>query len=87
MSFAGNGEDMTEAELISFYTSLFDKLSAKDIWKATNIEIVRYIKACDKLEITEDYIFNPTNETIYMVVNDEQWVAEPNSYAHNIAEE
>ena len=87
MSLAGNGEDMTEEELLSFYDSLFAKLATDSIWKATNIEICNYAQACEKLEITEDYIYNPTDITIYMIVNDEQWIAEPNSYAHNIAEE
>ncbi|MBE7015494.1 MAG: hypothetical protein E7417_01560 [Ruminococcaceae bacterium] len=86
LSIAGNGEDMTEAELLAFYEELFTKLSDEEIWKATNLEVCRYIQATNKLEITKEYIYNPTSETIYMIVNGGEWVAEPNSYAHAIEE-
>lgn len=86
LSIAGNGEDMTEAELLTFYEELFSKLSDEEIWKATNLEICRYIQATNKLEITKDYIYNPTSETVYMIVNGGEWVAEPGSYAHAIEE-
>ena len=86
LSIAGNGSDMTEAELLAFYEELFTKLSDDKIWKATNLEICRYIQATNKLEITKEYIYNPTSETIYMIVNGGEWVAEPGSYAHAIEE-
>lgn len=86
LSIAGNGSDMTDAELLTFYEDLFKKFSDNEIWKATNIELCRYIQATNKLEITKEYIYNPTSETIYMIVNGGEWVAEPASYAHPIEE-
>lgn len=84
LSVAGNGEDMTETELTSFYTSLFGKISGSDIWKATNIEICSYLKASEKLVITSESIYNPTDTTLYMLVNGSPWIAEPASYAHEV---
>jgi len=86
LSIAGNGSDMTEEELLAFYEELFTKLSDEKIWKATNIELCRYIQATNEIEITKDYIYNPSSETVYMIVNGGQWVAEPGSYAHAIEE-
>ena len=83
-SVAGNGEDMTESQLTSFYTSLFGKISGDDIWKATNIEICSYLKASDELVITKESIYNPTDTTLYMLVNGSRWIAEPASYAHEL---
>jgi len=77
---------MTEEELLAFYEELFTKLSDEKIWKATNIELCRYIQATNEIEITKDYIYNPSSETVYMIVNGGQWVAEPGSYAHAIEE-
>ena len=86
LSIAGNGSDMTEAELLAFYEDLFKAVADEEIWKATNVELCEYIKATNKLEITKDYIYNPTDVTLYMIVNGAEWVAEPASYAHPIEE-
>ena len=86
LSIAGNGSDMSEEELLAFYEDLFKAVSNDEIWKATNIEVCEYIQATNKLEITKDYIYNPTDVTLYMIVNGGEWVAEPKSYAHQIEE-
>jgi len=53
------------------------------IWKATNIELCKYIKATKTLEITSKNVYNPSKDvTVYMIIDGERYVAEPESYAH-----
>ena len=44
----------------------------KEIWFATNIEIMRYIKALKKLELSakRDIVYNPTATTVWISADD-----------------
>ena len=50
----------------------------KNVWYATNIEIFDYISAFDRLERSVDgkRVYNPTDKTLYAVVNNKQVVFE-----------
>lgn len=43
-----------------------------DVWYATNMEIVDYIKAYDKLKFSADlsFVYNPTAHNVWLSVND-----------------
>lgn len=56
--------------------------SDSSIWKATNIELCKYIKAAKALEITSKNVYNPSKDvTVYMIIDGERYIAEPESYA------
>lgn len=80
-SLAEQETGMTDEETLEAYESVFQKLASDDIWKATNIELCEYLQACDALEITDTYIYNPTDVTVYLLVNGERYAAQPGRYA------
>lgn len=43
-----------------------------DVWYVTNMEIVDYIKAYDKLKFSADlsFVYNPTAHNVWLSVND-----------------
>lgn len=55
------------------------------IWKATNIELCKYIKAAKALEISSKNVYNPSKDvTLYMIIDGENYVAPPQSYAEPV---
>ncbi|MGN0160717.1 MAG: polysaccharide deacetylase family protein [Lachnospiraceae bacterium] len=50
-----------------------------DIWYATNIEIVDYLEAFDRLQFSADLsiVYNPSFQSLWIVVNDDQIVEIP----------
>lgn len=64
-----------------FYGSLFGKISAENIWKATNGEIYNYIHSANMLCEKDGQVYNPSDITIYFVLSGRKYVAEPCAYA------
>lgn len=58
--------------------------SNKDIWYATNIEIVDYVNALRALQFTseQDIVFNPTIYDVWFTVNDETVVVKSGEMKH-----
>lgn len=50
-----------------------------DIWYATNIEIVDYMEAYDRLQFAADlsFVYNPSFQTVWIIVNDKNVVEIP----------
>lgn len=78
LSIWGHSSDL--ASDWSIMESFLEKLSKQnDIWSATNIEIVDYVNAVRTLEITEDYIKNNSEVTVYAKVNGKEITIGPGS--------
>ena len=74
-------EAMASADRLAAYETVFNKMKSDDIWKATNLEISEYVKAAQQVEITSTYAYNPSDVTIYLLINGNRYVALPQSYA------
>ena len=83
-SVAGHGNDLDEQTSADLYEYVFSKMAADEsIWKATNLEICLYTKAAQKLEITDKYVYNPTDIDIYAIINGTKTVVKAKSYAES----
>lgn len=73
--------DLSTSDALTAYRQIFEAVSDDSVWKATNLEICEYVKACNSLEIASSYVYNPSDITVYLLINGVQYVAAPNSYA------
>jgi len=57
-----------------------------DIWYATNIEIVDYLKVCDNLKFAADgsFVYNPSVASAWVVINDDNIVEIPGGAKVNL---
>ncbi|MBE7016293.1 MAG: hypothetical protein E7417_05700 [Ruminococcaceae bacterium] len=72
-----------ETSMADLCEYVFSKVGNDDsIWKATNLELCKYSKAVKALEITSKNVYNPSHDvTVYMIIDGENYVAYPESYA------
>lgn len=64
-------DDRSNWELIERFCKMLG--GRDDIWYATNIEIVDYLHACDRLRFAADcsFVFNPSAASVWLVVDGE----------------
>ncbi len=81
LSVIDRTEGMEDADRLAAYETVFAKISDDGIWKATNLEISEYVKAAQQIEFTSTYAYNPTDVTVYLIINGNRYIALPQSYA------
>lgn len=74
-------DDEGKAKMLALYNSIIDLVINDEVWNPTPSEFVTYVEAAKKLDITETYIYNPTDVTIYAIVNGNRITIAPQSYA------
>ncbi|MBQ7007111.1 MAG: polysaccharide deacetylase family protein, partial [Oscillospiraceae bacterium] len=80
-SIWGHSFDLEDDAMLELYNSIIDLVINDEIWNPTPSEFVKYVEATKKLDITDTYIYNPTDIAIYAIVNGAEIVIAPNSYA------
>lgn len=67
---AGHSYDLDVMDLWDTMEDICQKVSASaDVWPATHLEIVRYLRAMEQAEITEKEIVNPSDTELWFLVD------------------
>ena len=76
----GHSYDLDTENMWDRIESVFKEISShSDILPMTTIEIIDYLKAMEQVEITESYIHNPSEQSLWFSVNGTVCKAEPKS--------
>jgi len=76
----GHSYDLDVEDMWDRMEEMFQIISKqKDILSMTMIEMVEYLKAMEQAEITEDYIWNHSDRSLWFAVNGETWEVKPNT--------
>lgn len=78
LHLVGHSYDLDVADMWERMEAVLRCLSeAKDVWSATHIEIVRYLRKMDQAVITEKYVTNNSDADLWFLMNGEIKVLHP----------
>ena len=76
----GHSYDLDTENMWDKIETILKKISLqKDILPMTTIEIIEYLKAMDKVEITDSHIINNSNKSLWFLINGAVRVLNPES--------
>ena len=79
LQIGGHSYDLDAENMWDIFESLFIKISSRnDILPMTTIEIVEYLQAMNKAEITDNYIKNNSNMSLWFLLNGSACEVKPN---------
>jgi hypothetical protein len=74
----GHSYDLDTENLWQTMEDICDAVSRRDeIWKCTNLELVRYLRAMEQVEISEDSIHNHSNIPLWFWIDGKKVVINP----------
>lgn len=72
-----DGSTMTYDDLEQFCKEMGAR---DDVWKATNFEVYEYVNAMRSLEKTDNYIYNPSETDLYVIVDGNKTILKSKTY-------
>lgn len=72
----GHGYEMSKPDRNGYenFEKICKTCQSDDIWGATNLEICRYVKSVRKVRITDEEIFNASDETVFLKYGERKFV-------------